>query len=254
MWGSRLLTSACFGAQQSSIYSAAYNKDGVAQTAVLHSSDLGLNFKYLSNKKGTNWIVFLVDNVLFPPLFPLCELRPASLRVGSMWLLKYWHPRAIAFFLLLPGSIKKPVFPLALLCSSSPSCSSWEGKVNASDEVIPGRWHLLLQIISVKTNSLCFLRFCASRITNWVTFWSLWALRVCSYLIFVPTAAIVFVCVEACILGSIPLGDKEAGFKTWNVQVCAWWICMRWYHRVLILGNVPAAELGHLHSGLTYGP
>lgn len=84
MWGSRLLTSACFGAQQSSIYSAAYNKDGVAQTAVLHSSDLGLNFKYLSNKKGTNWIVFLVDNVLFPPLFPLCELRPASLRVGSM--------------------------------------------------------------------------------------------------------------------------------------------------------------------------
>lgn len=36
----------------------------------------------------------------------------------------------------------------------------------------------------------------------------------CSYLIFVPTAAIVFVCVEASILGSIPLGDKEAGFKT----------------------------------------
>lgn len=54
-----------------SIYSADIIKDDVAQTAVVQPSDLGLNFKYLSNRKAIQFVPFLMDNVfLFPPFLP----------------------------------------------------------------------------------------------------------------------------------------------------------------------------------------
>lgn len=153
------------------------------------------------------------------PSFLACCVKPVLLPVGSVAhrLLKYWHPHVIVFFLLLPGSIKKPVFLLTLLLSvllflrRKSKCLRWSNPcllaLAASDNFYKNKLPM-------------FLRFCASRITNWVTFWSLWALRVGSYLIFVPTTAIVFVCVEVSIVGSMYLGDKGSDFKTWNGQKC----------------------------------
>lgn len=155
MWGPHLLTSAHFGTQQRAAFILLHAiKGDAAQTAMVQSSDPSLDFQQERYKPDC-----LSPGQRLPlPSFLACCVKPVLLPVGSVAhrLLKYWHPHVIVFFLLLPGSIKKPVFLLTLLCFSCLSSSSWEGKVNAYDEVIPVCWHLLLQIISIKTNSQCF--------------------------------------------------------------------------------------------------
>lgn len=71
-WGAQLLSSARFGTQQRAAFILLHTiKDDAAQTAVVQSSDPSLDFKYLSIRKGTNWIAFLMDNIfLFPPFLP----------------------------------------------------------------------------------------------------------------------------------------------------------------------------------------
>lgn len=142
---------------KSGIYSAAYNRGWCSSNrrgAVLRSQ---LGFQIPFNRERyrldclSHWRLSL-------PSFLACRVNPVLRPAGSVprRLLKYWHPHVIVFFLPLPGSIKKPVFPLTLLCFSCLPSSSWEGKLNAYDEVIPLCWHLLPQIISIKTNSQCF--------------------------------------------------------------------------------------------------
>lgn len=110
-------------------------------------------------------------------MFPVlaCCINPVLLPLGSvpLRLLKYWHLHVIVFFLLFPGSIKKPVFPLTHLYLSCLSSPSWEGKLNAHDEVIPVCWHLLLQITYIKTNSQCFWGSVQAMLPLESTFWSL---------------------------------------------------------------------------------
>jgi len=66
------LSSACFGAQQRAAFILLHTiKDDAAQNAMAESSDPSLNFGYLSNRQGTNWIAFLMGSVfLFPPFLP----------------------------------------------------------------------------------------------------------------------------------------------------------------------------------------
>ena len=158
MRSTALVFSLLWGTTKSSIYSAAYNKGWCSSKCngwVLRSE---LEFRIPFKQTRYKLDCLSHGQRLSLPSFLACCINPILLRVGSVphRLLKYWHPRVIVFFLLLPGSIKKPVFPLAILCFSCLSSSSWEGKWNACDEVIPVCWHLLLQIISIKTNSQCF--------------------------------------------------------------------------------------------------
>lgn len=143
---------------KSSLYSAAYNKGWCSSNcngSVLRSE---LEFQIPFKQKRYKLDCLSHGQRLSLPSFLACCINPILLPVGSVphRLLKYWHPHVIVFFLLLPGSIKKPVFPLTLLCFSCLSSSPWKGKLNAYDEVIPVCWHLPLQIISIKTNSQCF--------------------------------------------------------------------------------------------------
>lgn len=139
-----------------SIYSAGYIKGWCSSNGSGSALRSELEFQIPFKQKGNPVCAFSHGQRLSLPSFPDCCLNPIRLPVGSVphRLLKYWHLPVTVFFLLLPGSIKKPVFPLLyFFCVSS---SSWEGKLNACDEVISVYWHLLLQIISIKTNSQSF--------------------------------------------------------------------------------------------------
>lgn len=175
-----------------SIYSAGYNKGWCSSNCSGSALRSELEFQIPFKQKGNPVCTFSHGQCLSLPSFPACCVNPTLLPVGSVphRLLKYWHLHVTVFFLLLPGSIKEPVFPLSLLYFFCVSSSSWEGKLNACDEVIPVCWHLLLQIISIKNKLPMFWGFCPSHVTNWVTFWSLWTLCACSYPSLVPTTAI----------------------------------------------------------------
>lgn len=141
-----------------SIYSAGYIKGWCSSNGSGSALRSELEFQIPFKQKGNPVCAFSHGQRLSLPSFPACCLNPILLPVGSVphRLLKYWHLPVTVFFLLLPGSIKKPVFPLTLLYFFCVSSSSREGKLNACDEVIPVYWHLLLQIISIKTNSQSF--------------------------------------------------------------------------------------------------
>lgn len=141
-----------------SIYSAGCNKGRCRSNCRASALRSELEFQIPFKQKGNPVCTFSHGQRLSLPSFPACCVNPILLPAGSVphSLLKYRPLHVTVFFLLLPGSIKEPVFPLSLLYLFCVSSSSWEGKPNACDEVIPVCWHLLLQTISIKTNSQCF--------------------------------------------------------------------------------------------------